>query len=360
MIDPVLERKLADMKELMASWSKFSEFFIMGAKGEDLNPDKESQFLELKSRIAMLHDTFLESIEHGQKIAQDMLDIVQRSITLNHLSRLSVAEIKKMRLEWHDAYLLLSETIALLEEEKERLAEVKQIEYAFNQFKKNLAVQIHNIVTSVWLKVVGGAIAVLFIIWGIPNFGIYDYTELHNYKTTQKPYDALARIYRNTLNHDFPYFGLKELERSDTLPLDVEHGDKNTPQMKQFNNKNNLKQNLLPSKFGNNAVITIINKCEEHTVEPYTVKSTRRRGQKNPLMLFLFRMKDTDEASMNLRDLQDSKEATEKDIQKAFNLPDYRLTLFRKSNILGIIEHFLPDQEKADLLIRETFKATKY
>ena len=82
MIDPVIERKYSDCKELIALWKTFHEFFKLGVRGQDITQDKEAKFLEIKSRIAMLHDSFLESLDHDQNIGQNIINIVTRCITL--------------------------------------------------------------------------------------------------------------------------------------------------------------------------------------------------------------------------------------------------------------------------------------
>ncbi|MCX8038637.1 MAG: hypothetical protein N3D11_16600 [Candidatus Sumerlaeia bacterium] len=129
MIDPILERRYSDCRELLNLWRRFHDFFKMGVQGEGITPEKEHEFITVKSRIAMLHDTFMSVLDHDQNVGQNILTIVTRSITLKHLRRMSTAEIKKIELEWHESYLLLNEVIGLLEDKRRQFATVTPAQY---------------------------------------------------------------------------------------------------------------------------------------------------------------------------------------------------------------------------------------
>ncbi len=212
MIDLKVEKQLEDCRSLAAAWRKFHDFFAIGVKGTDVTPDKEATFLENKSNIAMLHDAFMEALTHDQNIGQNVLSIVARCITLRHINKLSIAEIKKIEIEWHESYLLLNETIGYLEEKKDKLATVSGFQYAMSGFQKKLVTFAVAAVKSIYMRLVLIAIGVLFVIWGIPAFGIYDYHNLKNYKYTKKLYYSFQDFYRQHINSNIPWDRLEDFK----------------------------------------------------------------------------------------------------------------------------------------------------
>jgi hypothetical protein len=212
MIDPKLEKELEDCRKLATAWRKFHDFFAIGVKGTDIAPDKEAAFLENKSSIAMLHDSFMEALTHDQNIGQNVMGIIARCITLRHVSRLSVAEIKKIEIEWHESYLLLNETIGYLEEKKENLASVSNFQYTMSNFRKNLALAAQTVAKSIYTKIILIILAVVFVVWGIPTFGIYDYHNLKNYRYTEALYYAFMDFYREYINSSTPYDRIQDFK----------------------------------------------------------------------------------------------------------------------------------------------------
>ncbi|MCD6385553.1 hypothetical protein J7M23_07210, partial [Candidatus Sumerlaeota bacterium] len=212
MIDPKLEKQIADVKELLALWRKFHEFFVLGVKGTDITAEKEQKFLELKSRIAMLSDTFMEALTHDQNIGQHVISLVERSITLRHLSNLSGAEVKKMEIEWHEAYLLLNETVGILEEKREALSKVSSSKFMVKKFVKNAALSVSSFLGSIYFKTFAILVAFILVLWALPTFGVLNYSKLKEYKATKPIYKSLVKIYRKTFKGDFPYDEISELE----------------------------------------------------------------------------------------------------------------------------------------------------
>src|SRR5215831_15459254 len=101
MEDPLLNRSLEESKELQTRWSQFRDFYMMAAKAQQrITAQAEMKFLELKSRIAMLHDSFMEKLEHDQKTGQAILTIVGDCILLGRLANVSEAEKQKFEFDW--------------------------------------------------------------------------------------------------------------------------------------------------------------------------------------------------------------------------------------------------------------------
>lgn len=231
MIDPAVERQYVDCQELLTLWRTFHDFFVMGVKGEGVSPEKEEQFLELKSRIAMLHDSFMEALTHDQNIGQEVLSIISRAITLKHLGKQSMADIKKMEIEWHESYLLLNETIGSLEDKRAELAKINEAQYKTSKALGAAQQQFVTFVTSFYFKLTVVIIAVLGATAGVQMFGIYDYKQVGKIKLLKQPY-AMAMGVTHLINPDVPWVTIDTIPRKPVtswpkgLKPELKNGDK--------------------------------------------------------------------------------------------------------------------------------------
>jgi len=197
MQNPVLDRRLVDCKELAEAWRRFLDLFNASIRGgEALNPENEQRFLECKSRIAMVHDSFMDSLKHDQQIGQNIFAIIARCITMRHVHRMSPAETKKIEIEWHESYLLLNETVTSLEEEIENLARINPAKYHLERSLGNLKIRMKAFFGSRLFKLALGFLVFLFILVGIPVLGIYDYDDLRNVDGVNKVYFQFMNVKR--------------------------------------------------------------------------------------------------------------------------------------------------------------------
>lgn len=233
MQNPVLERQLMDCKELAEAWRQFLDLFNAAIRGGDeLTPQREQAFLEVKSRIAMLHDTFMDALRHDQQIGQNIFGIITRCITMRHVNKMSPAETKKIEIEWHESYLLLNETISTLDEEIQRLAAINPTKYHLKRFFERIKVNLVAFLKSRLLKYTIGAAAIVFVIWGIPMFGIYDYDDLRKVKGVNTVYFGWLNAKRSTIDKTAPFGRLDDFTSrflpSSTTPIGSSFEDCNT------------------------------------------------------------------------------------------------------------------------------------
>jgi len=179
MEDLALNRRLEETRELHTRWSQFHDFFTMALKGESAGAEAEMRFLDLKTRICMLHDGFMQSLKHDQKVGQQVLGILGQCILLRRIPLMNGAEIQKLELDWNEAYMLMNETIAALDEERRRLANINESTYRIQKAREKVMAQIHNVLTSTLFRVAFFLILIpAFVIVGIPAMGIYNYRDL--------------------------------------------------------------------------------------------------------------------------------------------------------------------------------------
>lgn len=135
MIDRQLESRIEDVKNLIRIWHRFYRTLAMGFDPESITPDREREFLEIKTTVAEKHEAFMSVIEHDHHIGQSILDMIKRTISLAEFGRLSAIEINKISIEWHDANILLHETLGSLEYRREKAANVNPMEEFFKKMK---------------------------------------------------------------------------------------------------------------------------------------------------------------------------------------------------------------------------------
>lgn len=205
MIDPAVERQYADCQTLLDLWRQFHEFFSMAVKGDNLTHENEEAFLDLKSQIAMLHDSFMEALTRDHNIGQEVLGIISRTITLKHLNRQSVADIKKMEIEWHESYLLLNDTIGYLEEKRSELATMSAGQLRASKAAGVAFQRFNNFFGSLYFKLGVALGVVLFATVGVQTLGIFDYNSLGRQQWAQEPYRMGKAVYRSVIDQDSPW-----------------------------------------------------------------------------------------------------------------------------------------------------------
>ncbi len=214
MIDPIVERHNADCNELLEAWRAFLDQFNAAVKAEDasgLTPEVEQRFMEVKARIAMLHDSFLESLKHDKNIGQNMIALVNRAITLRHMRRLSASDQKKVEIEWHECYLLLNETVGHLAEERERLAEINEFSHNMGVIRERIFLNIKWFFTSIYFKIIV-AVGIIAAIAVFTPTSVWD--KVRTMKGIGEPYGAFIDFKRDKLGMGGPYGSVDSFHES--------------------------------------------------------------------------------------------------------------------------------------------------
>lgn len=177
MRDPQLEHEIEEIQELMSIWMHFYKILTEGFSPESITPEREGEFLQIKTTVAERHEDFMNIIETIKNqedlyIGQNILALVKRTISLQGFTRLSAVEINKISIEWHDANIMLNEALGSLEYQRDELAKVSQLKHNLSQFKQSLLQGATGIVTSTKVRAVVGLVVlgaigyVLYTNWG--------------------------------------------------------------------------------------------------------------------------------------------------------------------------------------------------
>lgn len=215
MINPALERRYADCSELVEAWKSYLEMLTGLVKNteHEVTPEDEQRFMDVKARIAMLHDSFMDSLRHDQNIGQNMLSIVNRSITLRHLRKLGQADVKKIEIEWHECYLLLNESVSTLAEERERLGEVNELTWKIGKLRERLWVNTRAFFRSIYFKIIVALVILAAVIALPPLFG-WSWDNLRTMKGVGEPYSAFRDFTRDSLGMSAPYSSLDKFTQA--------------------------------------------------------------------------------------------------------------------------------------------------
>jgi len=208
MIDLVLNRRLDNCRILMQAWNKFHSYLTACMKREEFTRQQEADFLRLKSQIAILHDSFLEaadlSLRESAATSQSIIALVERSILLRQVAKLNSAELKRMEMEWHEAYLLINDTIGILEEEIARLSKISRFHHNVERFIKKIGMETTHVLTHRGFQVGVLAIVVIVLAVVLPLVGVFSYDLLNDYKYTRGAYWVTCNVIRKFLK-DFEY-----------------------------------------------------------------------------------------------------------------------------------------------------------
>jgi hypothetical protein len=229
MINPDLERRFADCNVLMEEWQNFHSLLDRSLKSQEvLSAPLEQQFLSNKARIAMLHDSFMESIKGDKTGGARLLELVNRSITLKLVRRSSEAEQRKMESEWHECFLNLNETISQLNEDRAQLADVNEFTYKCKKLGESVIANVMRSLGSIYFKLAVVLVVVIGVFFAAEAYVAGNHsTVIKSAGFLKSPLQAYFSINR-TLGRDFPYIDMgsfaDKMKDSPNVTLKVSEG----------------------------------------------------------------------------------------------------------------------------------------
>lgn len=213
MIDPELDRQYQDCEELLQYWQSFQNYYNMAIKGTGLTPENEEAFIQIKSRIAMLTDSFVDALKDEPQetvvVGNGIQKIVEASITLKILSKMDFATIRKAQLEWNESFILLTDTIGQLKHKREELAKISKTQAASAKIASTISQKTTGFLKSGGFKLaVGGSIAgvVLFFLFYV---GLIHY--MGDVPPARQLYNLIIDSGYRSVNPDYPWHKLNYL-----------------------------------------------------------------------------------------------------------------------------------------------------
>ena len=162
-----IEEEMDEIRMLMKIWNNFyriltTTFFDKSADIKKLDPE----FQQIKQIVAEHHSHFMKVIKKDYHIGQSILTTVKRTISLEGFNDLSSLEVNKTLIEWHDANILLNETLGTLECSRDRILRGRVVKIP----GMSTAEKAKDFLQSPTFKSLVGLVVILII-----GFGLYLY-----------------------------------------------------------------------------------------------------------------------------------------------------------------------------------------
>ena len=163
-----IEERIEDIKDLIRIWRRFYRILSAGFDPENLTPEKEAEFHQIKTTVAQRHRHFMEVIteDEDKHIGQNVLNLVKRVISLKEFAKLSTLEINKLSIEWHDASILLNEILGSLEYQLSVVRKGGHLETKFEDESRGKGEKISGFLGGKYVKL-GFVLVILAVIAGV-------------------------------------------------------------------------------------------------------------------------------------------------------------------------------------------------
>lgn len=123
MKDKNLERKIESLNQLIDLWLMFKTF-LQPLFPQEVTPEKEEEFLYLKSIIAQKVENLTSKLEGRFPEGGQINKIVSYSTSLKEIIGESGLQLSKLLNDWHVFYIALNRVLGGLENKKRQLAEI--------------------------------------------------------------------------------------------------------------------------------------------------------------------------------------------------------------------------------------------
>ncbi len=117
-----IEAEMEEIQMLMKIWNQF--YKVLTTTFSEDNADTKAldrEFQRIKQIVAEHHGHFMKVIKKDFHIGQSVMTTVKRTISIDGFKGLSDLEVRKTLIEWHDANILLNETLGSLECERDKI-----------------------------------------------------------------------------------------------------------------------------------------------------------------------------------------------------------------------------------------------
>ena len=220
MIDFTLERRISDLNKLKERWGDFREYYRIGEHKKKYTQAQEDEFLECKKNIALLHEEFIDTLPQSEnkaarqmkKTAQVIIDHVIHCVSIKHVRSFYDQDHKLFEQDWNGVYLLLNETIGLLEDRREQIANMSHARMALSQSIDSFKEKTTAVLKGPLTKLVVVLALLIGVPYGLHVSGVFLLTDI----PTKIPF--LAKPYNFVVNQlrkaglSVPYTSLDDVQ----------------------------------------------------------------------------------------------------------------------------------------------------
>ncbi|MCX7626175.1 MAG: hypothetical protein N2Z21_08195 [Candidatus Sumerlaeaceae bacterium] len=110
------ELALQDAQALLEIWLRIKAFFVKAASEEEITPEDERNFLDLKSEVQRLQRLLKNKMVAGLSFGeQRMQDLLKQSISIKHLRELPKMDRQLLVNSWHFVFVHLARAVGALQ-----------------------------------------------------------------------------------------------------------------------------------------------------------------------------------------------------------------------------------------------------
>lgn len=154
-----IEEEMEEIKMLMRIWNDFYRILttVFYHGDPEARRKLDPEFQKIKTIVAEHHAHLMSLIKKDLHIGQSVLTTVKRTISLDGFASLSPIEVNKTLIEWHDANILLNETLGSLECERDKILRKREEKVPRPPLHKRIAAYMESpaVKLVVFLVVVG-------------------------------------------------------------------------------------------------------------------------------------------------------------------------------------------------------------
>ncbi|MDZ4859021.1 MAG: hypothetical protein SGI88_08540 [Candidatus Hydrogenedentes bacterium] len=116
----VLDGYISRSHEFMNDWMRFNQLIGAYTTPGVNKPQLETNFLQLKSKLARDHRVLTERLGPDCKFSADVINIVSGATSLDSVFAQSEVAVRKLQNEWHRSFITVNETLGNLEDKHKR------------------------------------------------------------------------------------------------------------------------------------------------------------------------------------------------------------------------------------------------
>lgn len=160
MIDPKLEKQINYVEKYQALWNQFYEQFNAALEREDVTPEAERNFLNLKGRIAFATQTMNHLLGDKFDFRKDVIKVLRFPVTIAILQEESPVRVNNFRGNWHHVFIQLNTLHGSLKTEREEMSNVSPAQHKFKQLAQSpgFKMAIVLVVILILLGIIGVAV----------------------------------------------------------------------------------------------------------------------------------------------------------------------------------------------------------
>ncbi|MDX9701429.1 MAG: hypothetical protein RBU23_00140 [Candidatus Auribacterota bacterium] len=126
MRDKRLEHQIEQVEQFVEMWKEFHRLFTKALGQQEITPDDEQLYFDIKTGIARNYNVLMESLGMQKEKDSKALDIITQVVTLADASALSEGMAKRVTSVWHEKYIEFQKILGALEHNLDELAHINR------------------------------------------------------------------------------------------------------------------------------------------------------------------------------------------------------------------------------------------